>query len=280
MRNRAGSGSDTRRVRVGGGDVHLIDTGNGPELLLLHGNPDSSELWRPVIERLSARYRCLAPDLPGFGRSDTLDAFDGSLDAMADWVDHFLVSMNVNGPLFLAAHDFGGIFGLSWAIRYPGKVRAIAAGGFPFFPDYRWHFWGRVWRTPVLGELSMACMNRWLFSRELRRGGPGLSHDHISRSFALLTPPMKRTILRLYRATDPENFADWQEGLSELIAQTPLLVLWGERDPFVHPRYAGRFGAQRVHVFPDSGHWFPAEVPEATADRMAEFFGGLGREVT
>ena len=49
--------------------VHLIDQGAGPPVLFLHGNPDTAELWRGIVSRLEGSYRCLAPDLPGFGRS-------------------------------------------------------------------------------------------------------------------------------------------------------------------------------------------------------------------
>lgn len=260
-------------ITVNGGRVHLSECGQGPEVLMLHGNPDSSALWRPVMESLSSEYRCLAPDLPGFGQSEAVETFDCSLEAMAAWTDELLSAAGIDRPVFLAAHDFGAIFGLAWAISRPQRVRRIAAGGFPFFPDYHWHFWGRVWRTPVLGELSMRCMNRWLFSREMRRGGPGLSQAHVSDSFALLSPAMKRTILKLYRATDPGNFGDWQAGLQRLVRQVRTMILWGERDPYVDSGYAYRFGARETHVFAQSGHWFPMEESESVARLLADFFG-------
>jgi pimeloyl-ACP methyl ester carboxylesterase len=260
------------KVTVNGRRVHISECGEGPEVLLLHGNPDSSALWRPVMQSLSSKYRCLAPDLPGFGRSEVVEAFDGSLEAMAAWTDEVLSAAGIDGAVSLAAHDFGGIFGLAWAISNPRRVRRIAAGGFPFFPDYQWHFWGRVWRTPVIGELSMRCFNRWLLSREMRRGGPRLPQSHISETFALLSPAMKKTVLKLYRATDPCKFADWQEGLRELVAQVPTMILWGKRDPFVDAAYAHRFGAHVTHVFPESGHWFPVEESEDVARLLADFF--------
>ncbi len=64
---------------VQGVRVHLLEEGSGPPVLLLHGNPDTSELWRGVTSRLKERYRCLAPDLPGFGASALTSGFDCGL---------------------------------------------------------------------------------------------------------------------------------------------------------------------------------------------------------
>ncbi len=253
-------------------DCHLLEQGSGPPVLFLHGNPDSSEIWGDVIDALSSRFRCLAPDLPGFGRTPAPESFDCSLESMSGWVNSLLGRSAPGEIVHLVGHDFGAIFGMAFAIRNPGRVRHIAVGSFPFFPDYRWHFWGRVWRTPILGELSMLSMNRWLFAREMRAGGPKLSEDYVERAYRFLSGPTKRFILRLYRATDPANFAAWQPGLEAILAQKPTLVLWGEKDPFVPPEYADRFPGARVARFPDCGHWFPAEEAEAVAALLEEFF--------
>ena len=60
------------------------------------------------------------------------------------------------------------------AVRYPEKVRRLAIMNTMFFPDYRWHFWARVWRTPLLGELSFAVNTRWGLTQEMRRGSKRL----------------------------------------------------------------------------------------------------------
>jgi pimeloyl-ACP methyl ester carboxylesterase len=261
-----------RTVSVDGARIHLVDRGEGPAVLFLHGNPDSSDLWRDVIAALEGRYRCLAPDLPGFGRSEVPAAFDCSLDHMARFVASLLDAAGVEGPVHLVVHDFGGPYGLAWAVRHPDRVRSVAAIDTTFFADFRWHAWARVWRTPVLGELSMMTMNRWTFERELRRGSRKLSAVHIRRTYALVTPRTKRMVLELYRATNPENFAGWEERMLEITARVPSLVLWGDHDPYIHRRFADRFGAGEVVHFPDCGHWVPAEAPAEVAARLGELF--------
>ena len=259
----------TRAVRIGGAATRLVEWGAGRPLLLLHGNPDSALMWEGVAAALAAQFHCLAPDLPGFGHSEVPAGFAPSLAGMAEFVEALREAAGINAPLDLAAHDFGGPFALAWALRHPEQVRRIVLINTVFFADYRWHFWARVWRTPALGELAMALLNRPLFARELNRGaGRRLGSAHVARTWALVTPRMKRMILRLYRAADPAAFAPWQEKLPALVAQKPTLVLWGDRDPYIPARFAERFGAAAVVHLPDVGHWPPVEAPAEVAAQM------------
>lgn len=260
-------------LNVQNAHVHLIDQGSGTPTLFLHGNPDSADVWNGVIAHLSKHYRCLAPDLPGFGRSIAPEKFDCSLNNMALFVDELVGALGLTEPLNLVVHDFGGPYGLSWAVKHPEKVRRIAAMNTIFFSDYRWHFWGRVWRTPIVGEFSMLTMNWWIFAWEVRRGSRKLTPEHIRHTYSYFTAPMKRMVLiRLYRATNPESFIGWEDQLLELTA-VPTLVLWGRHDPYISAKFADRFGAQQVQHFPDCGHWLPVEAAEEVAEQLSEFFG-------
>lgn len=271
------TGKRTRTVAVGGAAIHLAEWGEGRPLLLLHGNPDSSLMWEGVAAALALQFHCLAPDLPGFGDSEVPAGFAPSLAGMAEFVEALRAAAGITGPLDLAAHDFGGPFALAWALRHPEKVRRIVLINTLFFADYRWHFWARVWRTPVLGEAAMALLNRPLFARELRRGaGRRLDPAHIRETWARITPRMKRMILALYRAADPALFAPWEEQLPALLAQKPTLVLWGDRDPYIPSRFAERFGAAAVVHLPDVGHWPPVEAPAETAAHMRRHLAAEG----
>src|SRR5215204_5030240 len=193
----------SRLVEVGGASIQLREWGSGPAVLLLHGNPDSSVMWEDVAGHLASCFHCAAPDLPGFGHSEIPREYSHSLDGLAQFIEQFQVAAGIQPPIDLVAHDFGGPFAFAWAIRNPSAVRRIVAINTAFFSDYRWHFWARVWRTPILGEVSMALMNRLTLARELNRGsGRSLGHEHIARTWALMTGRMKAEVLRLYRATD------------------------------------------------------------------------------
>lgn len=253
-------------------NVYLIDKGSGPPILFLHGVPDTAELWSAVIADLSANYRCLAPDLPGFGRSLAPPDLNCSLENRANFIDELVEAVGITAPLNLVVHDHGGPYGLAWAVKHPEKVNRIVCMNTFFQSDYRWHMWARIWRTPLLGELSMAMMNWPLFLWEVRRGSRKLTREQIRHAYDFRSPMMKQAILRLYRATDPVVFVGWEDALLQLTARVPTLVLWGDHDPYISKHLAERFGAQVVQHFPDSGHWLPEEASDEVSKLLGEFF--------
>jgi pimeloyl-ACP methyl ester carboxylesterase len=256
-------------------DVHLVDRGAGMPILFLHGVPDSSAMWAPIVEQLESRYRCLAPDLPGLGRSSAPAQFEISLDNMARFIDGLLIAIGIAEPINLVAGDFGATYGLAWAVTYPTKVRRIAiVGGSNFSSAYRWHRDARMLRAPLLGELGMATLRESTFERMMRRNAPALSREHVRQTYALslAKPSVRRMVLRLYRGIAPDDFKGWEERLRTLTESVPTLVLWGNKDPYITPDLAEQFGAAQVEHFPNNGHWLAVEDPGAVAQRLASFF--------
>ena len=261
------------RATVQGAAVEYDESGSGRTALLLHGNPDSRRVWKPLVERLSGAMRCVVPDLPGFGGSEIPAGFDFTLASQAGWVAGFLDAIGVKEPIDLIVHDVGGPYGFAWAVTQPERVRKIVAFNTGFTRKLKWHFWARVWRTWPLGEISMASMNWPLFRREIRRGGT-LTDAQIRESYETLTPRARRGVLAWYRKMDPEAFVGWDDKLVALTETKPTLVVWGERDPYI----AGgegptRFGRARVVRFSDSGHWPQAEKPEESAKEVLAHLG-------
>jgi pimeloyl-ACP methyl ester carboxylesterase len=251
--------------------THVTDQGSGAPVLFLHGAPDSAEMWAGVIAHLGAGYRAIAPDLPGFGRSTAPDPFDYSLDNQARWVGAVLAALDLREPLNLVMHDFGGHFGLAWAVRHPEQVRRLVISNTNFFSDYKWHPGAQFLRTPLLGELGMWLTNYQSMAGNLRAGSPGLSEAHIRQTYAAFTPSVRRHMLQLYRTSDSKNFRGWEDELLKLTGRLPTLVLWGDLDPFAPSRYAERFGTRAVHHFAEYGHWLPVEAPEAYAGELRAF---------
>ena len=249
-----------------------------PTVLLLHGNPDSSKLWQGVIDRLP-EYRCVAPDLPGFGLSRADPEYserlgDRPLGTMADWLDGVVDRVIPEGPIHLVVHDFGGPYGLAWALRRSDRIASITAIDTLFFADYRWHFWARVWRTPWLGELSIYLFSWPIFRWEMRRGSPSLTDTQLREVWAGVTTTMKRMVLTLYRATDSAIFKGHQERLQELLRSVPSLAIWGENDPYIGPEWAYRLGADEVQILEGCGHWTPLEAPDQVVERLRALFAG------
>jgi pimeloyl-ACP methyl ester carboxylesterase len=260
-------------LKVQGARAFVEVVGDGPPLLMLHGNPDTHAIWRSLVDRLKDRFRCITPDLPGFGRSEEPIGYDASLASRATYVEELVDAIGITEPVFLAVHDMGGGYGLAWMCEHPERVRKIAITNTSFHASYRWHPWGRVWRTPGLGELSMLFMNRRIFARELRHSSRKLTQRAIDDAYDAITPATKRAALRYYRASDPPLFAPWEARLRAIVPErVPAIVLWGEHDPFIPGEFADRFGAAEVYRFPESGHWVIAEEPDVVAARMRAFF--------
>lgn len=89
-------------LTVQNGAIYLEDSGAGEPMLFLHGVPDSAEMWDGVIERLEGQYRCIAPDLPGLGRSVAPPNFSCSLEHMASFLDDLVGAINPPLPLNMA----------------------------------------------------------------------------------------------------------------------------------------------------------------------------------
>jgi pimeloyl-ACP methyl ester carboxylesterase len=134
-------------VTVQGIPIYVTERGAGPPVVLLHGNPDSADVWDAVVDTLSANFRCITPDLPGYGRSVPAPDTDYTLTGQSRWVNDFLDAMQLSEPVNLVGHDVGGFYACSFAVEHEQRVRRLALMDTAFFSDYKWHFWGRVWHA-------------------------------------------------------------------------------------------------------------------------------------
>ena len=115
---------ERRRLRALDSHLSYVEVGVGDPIVLLHGNPTSSYLWRNIIPRLDGAGRCLAPDLIGMGRSGK--APDGSyrLADHARYLDAWFDALDLRG-VTLVVHDWGSALGFHWARRHPDRVKAL-----------------------------------------------------------------------------------------------------------------------------------------------------------
>lgn len=247
-------------------------------VLYVHGVPMSSILWPAFLERTGG----IAPDLPGFGRSGK--RADGAYDlAFYDrFLERFLDDRGIV-RVRLVVQDWGGV-GLLWAQRFPERVeRLVVMDTVPLLPGYRWHRIARAWRTRWLGEIVMGATNRFtlkLISREANATPGPLPADllaAVGRDFDLGT---QRAILRLYRSADPAELERAGARLGDI--RCPALVAWGDRDPYVPPRFAEAYAAalggpaQVLHL-PDAGHWPWLDRPDLI-DTVTAFLDATGGE--
>jgi haloalkane dehalogenase len=115
---------ERRRLRVLDSHVAYVEVGVGDPIVLLHGNPTSSYLWRNVIPRLDGVGRCLAPDLIGMGRSGKAPAGSYRLVDHARYLDAWFTALDLR-RVTLVVHDWGSALGFHWARRHADRVKAL-----------------------------------------------------------------------------------------------------------------------------------------------------------
>ncbi len=125
--------------------IAYVDEGSGPPVVLLHGNPTSSYLWRNVIPSLVGRARVIVPDLIGHGDSEKLPACDGperySFDVAYRYLDGLLSALGVGGKVTLVLHDWGTALGFHWARLHASQIRGIAYMEGIVMPLPGWDHW-------------------------------------------------------------------------------------------------------------------------------------------
>jgi pimeloyl-ACP methyl ester carboxylesterase len=249
---------------------------HGPDAvpLYVHGVPDNSDAWLEFLARSGG----LAPDLPGFGRSGKPGSLKYTIEEYADFLEAFLELVGVE-RVKLVMHDWGAV-GLAFAQRHPERVeRLVVIDVVPFMPGYRWHRTARMWRTPLLGELSMGTINKRVLSLISRESNatPGPMPEVWQQSvLAHFDQGTQRAILRLYRSSPPEVLVQAGARLGEL--DMPALVVWGAKDPYLPLRfgqaYAELLPNAELLELPDAGHWVWFDRPDVI-ERVVEF---LARE--
>jgi haloalkane dehalogenase len=144
-----------QRRRVLGSEMAYVEVGEGDPIVLLHGNPTSSYLWRNVLPHLQPRGRCIAPDLIGMGDSDKLpDSGPGSYRFVEHrrYLDALLEALDVHERVTLVVHDWGSALGFDWANRHREAVKGIAYMEAIVRPQ-AWDHWDKMGLRPVLQAL-------------------------------------------------------------------------------------------------------------------------------
>ncbi|HEV2075475.1 MAG TPA: alpha/beta hydrolase [Thermoleophilaceae bacterium] len=279
MRSTGEPGWDRRREFAGLETFWREAPAAGDPVLYLHGAPTNSDDFLPFLERTGG----VAPDLPGFGRSAKPADFDYSITGYARFLEAFVRELGMD-RFSLVVHDWGAV-GLALPDELLARLeRVVIVNAVPLLPAYRWHRIARLWRTPVVGELTMGFTTRWGL-RQLSRAalvadGPA-PDDLIDRVWDHFDHGTQRAILKLYRSAPPEELVRAGGRLAAIRA--PALVVWGERDPYIPAvfarSYAGTLGGRaQVELVEDAGHWPWLDRPDA-ADLVCRFLSG-GSEVT
>ena len=251
---------------------------NQQGVLFVHGNPGSGADWKALLTPLSEFVYVVAPDMPGFGQAYKSDNFDYSIEGYKDHLNLLIEELKLT-QVHLVIHDFGGAWGLAWAIENADKVASITLVNIGLMRDYRWHFFAKLWRTPIIGELVMQIPNSIMFRLGLKIGNPrGLPKDYIDEIIRNFDHGTKKAVLKLYRDTDISKMNKVlvdQAVKSLLPLNIPCLVIWGKQDIYLPYKYAKAqkevFPDAEIIFFEDSGHWPFIDNPDRFEEVLVRF---------
>lgn len=259
---------DSRFLEVAGARLHFIDEGKGPVLVMLHGNPGWSFLYRHVVRALSGSYRCIAFDLPGFGLSDPPPQYGFTPAEHAVVVAAALNALDLRDAC-LIAHDWGGPIGLRTMLD-SGRITRVVLGNTWAWPvNGDWHF---EWFSRLLG----GALGRWANRRfapfvngvlptSMKRGRPAPGVMAAYR--APFAPPRDRSPLHIF----PHHILasrDWLARLEGDLAtwRGPAAFVWPGNDIAFRAKELARWRSlwpqASVQTIPRYGHFLWEDAPE------------------
>jgi pimeloyl-ACP methyl ester carboxylesterase len=257
-------------VDVGGLKVFYRDAGNpkAPAVLLLHGFPTSSHMYRDLIPQLSDRYHVIAPDLPGFGFSDAPDrsTYAYTFDHLANTIDKFTEVIGLH-QYAIEVFDYGAPVGWRLAVAHPDRITAIITQNGNAYEEGLSNAWSPIqkyWQDP--SESNRAALREFLSPDSVKwqyvHGAPSeslVAPESYALDSALLARPGNAEIqLDLFRdyANNVKRYPEFQAYFRA--HHPPLLAVWGRNDPFFIPPGAEAFKRDipnaEVHFY-DAGHF-------------------------
>jgi pimeloyl-ACP methyl ester carboxylesterase len=264
---------------------------DAPVLLLLHGYPTSSHMFRELIPRMATSYRVIAPDLPGFGFT-TVPAerdYKYSFDALARTAEAFVDALGLK-KYALYIFDYGAPVGLRLAVAHPERVTAIVSQNGNAYEEGLGDAWDpirRYWATPSAENreaLRRAVLTlegtRWQYTHGV--ANPEMvAPESYTLDQALLDRPGNTEIqldLFLDYASNLKLYPKFQAYFREF--KPPLLAIWGKNDPFFIPAGAEAYRRDNPNAtvkFLDTGHFALETHVEEIAEATHEVLGPVGR---
>lgn len=281
-----------KTVAVQGLDIFYREAGSrqNPTILLLHGFPTSSFMFRNLIRELSQDYHLIAPDYPGYGHSSAPApaAFDYSFDNVAALVDEFVEAVGLTA-YSLYVMDYGAPVGFRLAAKHPERVQALMVQNGNAYDEGLREFWDPIrvfWKDPSDPEAVAPILNlltlestRWQYTNGARNP-EAISPDTWQVDQSLLDRPGNAEIqgAMLYSySTNPPLYPAWQAYFRQ--HQPPTLIVWGKNDYIfpaegAHP-YLRDLPDAELHLL-DTGHFALEEDGDTIANLIQNF---LNRKV-
>jgi pimeloyl-ACP methyl ester carboxylesterase len=284
--------TSVHKIEADGIQVFYREAGDAaaPVLLLLHGFPTSSFMFRDLISRLADSYRVIAPDLPGFGFTEVPEKrnYTYSFDALAGTVQAFTDALDLT-RYAIYIFDYGAPTGLRLAMSRPERITAIVSQNGNAYEEGLGDAWGPIrtyWATPTAENREVIRKNilnfdgtRWQYTHGVANP-ESVPPESYTLDVALLERPGNTEIqldLFLDYASNVKLYPKFQEYLRK--SKPPLLAIWGKNDPFFIPAGAEAYRKDLPNAkvqFLDTGHFATETHSVEIAAAIKEFFGANG----
>jgi haloalkane dehalogenase len=268
------------QLSLGMGNLHYVDEGSGPPIVMVHGNPTWSFLYRHLIRRLSGTYRCIAPDHIGFGLSDKPPDWSYRPQDHASNLAHLMDDLEVEG-ITLIVQDWGGPIGLSYALDHPRKVSSLVILNTWMWPVNRDPYY-LAFSGFVGGPVGRVLIRRAnLFARTIMRQAYGdkrrlTKRIHQQYLSPLRTPDDRRGCARL--PGEILRSTPWLRDLwarRHVLRGVPALIAWGMKDIAFREKelrvWTDALPEAEVLALEDVGHYVQEEAPDRLGEAVERF---------
>ncbi|MCP6758857.1 MAG: alpha/beta hydrolase [Fischerella sp. CENA71] len=273
-------------IEVDGLNIFYREAGapSNPTILLLHGFPTSSHMFRNLIVALADRFHLIAPDYPGFGNSSmpTVNEFDYTFESLAEVMEKFTQAIGLS-KYSLYVMDYGAPIGFRLATKHPERVEALIVQNGNAYEEGLREFWESLkayWRdrssenADKLKQLLTLDATKWQYTHGVRNPQVVSPDNWIIDQHFLDRPGNNDIQLTLFYSygSNPPLYPQWQDYFRTY--QPPTLVVWGKND-FIFPA-EGAYPYQRdlknieFHLL-DTGHFALEEEGDAIANHIRRF---------
>jgi pimeloyl-ACP methyl ester carboxylesterase len=257
---------------------------NAPILLLLHGFPSSSHQYRDLIPLLGAKYRVIAPDLPGFGFTETPSTFKYTFDNLTATIAEFLDELSVT-KFSMYIFDYGAPTGLRLALQRPDTIQAIISQNGNAYVEGFGDVWGPIqdlWASNNAPEnrakVAQAMLSLEMTKFQYENGSPDITRiapESYYLDYSLMERPGNKEI-QLDLLVDYRNNVSLYEDFQDYFrtSSVPLLAIWGKSDVFFIPAGAEAFKRDLPNAeveLIDAGHFAVETHYEYIAKKILDF---------